>query len=232
MGFGWRGGRVAGRTTSDLRPPTPVRHKRAVAAGIVALMGAGAVVAWLARSRRNPTACPYSQRFFLDLPRPFMSRRTLRDILAPAPGERVLEVGPGTGYYTLDIAQALGPSGRLDALDLQQAMLDELVRRAAARGIVNIVPVQGDAQELPFPDATYDSAYLVATLGEVPDRDAALRELRRVLKPGGRLVIGEGQPDPHMVQFDELRQHAERAGLRFELSDGTRLGYFARFRAV
>jgi ubiquinone/menaquinone biosynthesis C-methylase UbiE len=209
-----------------------VRRQRALAAGIVALLGLGALLVWLVRSRGNPSACPYSQRFILDLPRPFMPRQTLRDILAPAPGERVLEVGPGTGYYTLDVAPALESSGWLDALDLQQPMLDELMHRAAAGGVANIVPVQGDAQALPFPDATYDSAYLVATLGEVPDRDTALRELRRVLKPGGRLVIGEGQPDPHMVRLDELRQHAERAGLRFELSDGTRLGYFARFRAV
>ena len=80
-------------------------------------------------------------------------------------------------------------------------------------------------------DATFDAAYLVATLGEVPDRDTALRELRRVLKPGGRLVVGEGQPGPHMIQLDDLRRQAERAGLRFELSEGTRLGYLARFRA-
>jgi ubiquinone/menaquinone biosynthesis C-methylase UbiE len=201
-------------------------------AGIVALAGLGAVVAWLIRARGNPSACPYSQRFFLDLPRPFMPRQTLHGILTPARGERVLEVGPGTGYYTLDIAQALGPNGRIDALDLQQSMLDELMRRAAPRGIVNIAPIQGDAQALPFPDATFDAAYLVATLGEIPDRDTALRELRRVLQPGGRLVVGEGQPDPHMVQLDDLRRQAEWAGLRFELSDGTRLGYLARFRAV
>jgi ubiquinone/menaquinone biosynthesis C-methylase UbiE len=140
-------------------------------------------------------------------------------------------VGPGAGYYSLDIARALAPGGRLDALDLQQPMLDELARRADESGIANLVASQGDAGSLPYPEATFDAAFLVATLGEIPDGDQALRELRRVLKPGGRLVVGEGQPDPHMVQIDDLRLQAREAGFQFEQQRGGRLGYLARFRA-
>ncbi len=203
--------------------------KCAVLLGGAALLGWAAV--WAIRERTRPSACPYGQRFFLDLPRPFMRRETLREILAPAPGERILEVGPGTGYYTLDVAAAIGSGGRLDAVDLQQPMLDELMGRAAGRGIANVVPTRGDAQDLPFADATFDAAFLVATLGEMPDRDRALGELRRVLKPGGRLVVGEGQPDPHMVPLTDLRRRAAAIGLRFEEDAGGRLGYLARFRA-
>ena len=194
------------------------------------LLAAGAAM-WATRARRNPAACPYSQRLFLKLPRPFMRRQTLRDLLDLAPGERVLEVGPGTGYYSLDVARQIAPDGRLDVLDLQQPMLDELMHRAADRGITNIVPTVGDARDLPSPDATFDAAFLVATLGEIPDPDLALRELHRVLKPGGRLVVGEGQPDPHMLTIDNLRSRAEAAGFVFDGHEGTPLGYFARFRS-
>ncbi|MEX0786687.1 MAG: methyltransferase domain-containing protein [Dehalococcoidia bacterium] len=187
-------------------------------------------MAWAKRARENPSACPFAQRVFLDVPRPFLRRHTLREILTPAPGERVLEVGPGTGYYSLHVARWIAPGGQLDVLDLQESMLDELMRRATDRGIGNIVATQGDARDLPYPDATFDAAFLVATLGEIPDRDQALRELRRVLEPGGRLIVGEGQPDPHMLASDDLRERAEAIGLRFEMHDGSRFGYFARFR--
>jgi ubiquinone/menaquinone biosynthesis C-methylase UbiE len=163
------------------------------------------------------------------MPRPFMRRETLLDILAPSPGERLLEVGPGMGYYSLHVAQKVAPGGQLTVLDLQPQMLEELTRRAQAEGIHTIDPIQGDAQDLPFPDRAFDAAYLVATLGEIPDQERTLRELRRALKPGGRLVVGEGQPDPHHVRIDDLIERAEAAGLRLTNRHGGRLGYLARF---
>src|SRR5919107_5597126 len=105
-----------------------------IAGGAALLGGIAAALAYAAWWRKNPSACPYEQRFFLEVPHPFLTRARLRRILAPRPGERVLEVGPGTGYYTLDIAQQIAPDGRLDVLDLQRSMLDELVRRAAKMG--------------------------------------------------------------------------------------------------
>jgi len=142
----------------------------------------------------------------------------------------VLEVGPGTGYYALRTARWLSPEGRLDILDVQQEMLDHTMRRADRLGLANIVPARADARELPYQDGSFDAAYLVATLGEVPEQDRALEELRCVLKPGGRLVVGEGLPDPHMVRFGSLRAQAEAAGLAFEHRIGGALGYFASFR--
>ncbi len=204
--------------------------RKAMIFGIL-LLGTGIAAAWVLRQRSRPSACPFSQRIFLDLPRPFLSRDALLRLLGPTPGERVLEVGPGTGYYTLEVARRLEQRGQLAALDLQQAMLDEMMRRAGARELSNVVPVQGDAQRMPFPDATFDAAFIVATLGEVPDRDQVLRELRRVLKSGGRLIVGEGQPDPHMVPLAALQRESGAAGLQYERHEGGRLGYLARFRA-
>ncbi|MDQ3965384.1 MAG: class I SAM-dependent methyltransferase [Actinomycetota bacterium] len=206
-------------------------QRRALIAGGAALLGGAAALGYAVWWRKNPSACPYEQRFFLEVPHPFLTRARLRKILAPRAGERVLEVGPGTGYYTLDVAQQLAPDGTLDILDIQQQMLDHTMRRASERGITNIVPAQGDAVVLPYPDDTFDAAYITVTLGEIPDQKAALRELRRVLKPGGRLVVGEIFGDPHMVTFGSLRARAEEAGLRFEQRLGGRLAYFARFHA-
>jgi ubiquinone/menaquinone biosynthesis C-methylase UbiE len=150
-------------------------------------------------------------------------------VLAPQPGERVLEVGPGTGYYSLDTARWISPGGRLDIFDLQQEMLDHTLRRAEQEGIDNIAATHGDARELPYADGSFDAAYLTLVLGEIPDQAAAVRELARVLKPGGRLVVGELFGDPHWVSPAALDRHATAAGLQHAGRSGSALGYFARF---
>lgn len=179
--------------------------------------------------RRHPSACPYGQRFWVEVPHPFITRKRLLVALEPQPGERILEIGPGTGYYTLVVAREVFPGGHLDIFDLQSEMLDHTMRAAAAEGVVNVTPAQGDAQRLPYADATFDGAYLVTVLGEIPDQRAALHELGRVLKPGGRLVVGELFGDPHWVRPASLSRHAEDAGFGFERRLGSPLAYFACF---
>jgi protein-L-isoaspartate O-methyltransferase len=207
------------------------RRRTIILSGLLVLVGGASLLAYVVRQRKDPSVCPYGLRFSLALPRPFVTRSRLREILSPQPGERVLEVGPGSGYYSLHAARWLEPDGTLEVLDIQQEMLEHTMRRAQTLSISNIIPTRGDAQALPYPDGRFDAAYLVATLGEVPDKERALHELGRVLKPGGRLVVGESQPDPHMVSFDKLRMLADVAGLSNERRVGGRLGYLASFRA-
>jgi ubiquinone/menaquinone biosynthesis C-methylase UbiE len=191
-----------------------------------ALGGMAGIAYWW---RKNPSACPYSQRFWVQTPHPLITRPRLLQILSPKEGERVLEIGPGTGYYSLDVARALAPSGELHLFDLQREMLAHTLARGRGSAGRTLVATQGDAVRLPYTDESFDAAYIVCTLGEIPGREEALRELRRVLKPGGRLVVGELVGDPHMVRFERLRSEASAARLPYRRRLGSGLGYFARF---
>ena len=181
-------------------------------------------------SRGAPVPMPHFMRWVLHLPRGPHSPQRLARALAPRSGERILEIGPGVGIHALPTASALRPDGTLHVLDLQQAMLDDVMRRAAGRGLSNIVPRQGDAQHLPYLDHCFDAAYLISVLGEIPDPLAALRELRRVLKPAGRLVVGEIVVDPDFVSLSALEERAEKAGFALERSAGPRCAYLAVLR--
>jgi ubiquinone/menaquinone biosynthesis C-methylase UbiE len=193
------------------------------ALGLAAAAVVGAALWW----RRNPSACPYGQRFWVEAPHPIITHDRLRAVLRPEPGERVLEIGPGVGYYTLDMAEWVG-GGSVEVFDLQQEFLDHVMRRAGERGLRNVVPTQGDATGLPYEDASMDAVVLTAVLGEIPEPVAALREINRVLKPTGRLVVGELFGDPHFTTLNSLRRQSAEAGLAFEERSGNWFGYFAR----
>ena len=178
----------------------------------------------------RPSPMPHRLRWTLRVPRGNHSPRHLDRLLEPHSGERLLEIGPGIGIHSLPMAAALRPGGTLDVLDVQRAMLDDVILRARKAGIDNISARQGDAERLPYRDAAFDGAYLIGVLGEVPNEDAALREILRVLKPGGRLVIGEVAFDPDFITFNSLQQRTRRAGFTFERRIGGAFSYLARFR--
>ncbi len=190
----------------------------------------GANMAGRVWSRKSPVPMPYFMWWVLLLPRGPHAPKRFQQVLQPRSGERLLEIGPGIGVHALPIASSLLPNGILDVLDVQQEMLDHLARRAARRGLTNIVPQQGDAQKLPYSDRTFDAAYLIGVLGEIPDAIMALRELRRVLKPSGRLVISEHRIDPDFISLPALHEKARAAGFVFEQSVGTSFAYSAVFR--
>jgi ubiquinone/menaquinone biosynthesis C-methylase UbiE len=196
--------------------------------GAAVLVTLGAALWW----RKNPSACPYGQRFWVEAPHPIITRDRLRSILHPHPGERILEIGPGTGYYTLDMAEWVGPAGKVEIFDLQQKFLDHTVERATERGLGNVTPTQGDATALSYEDNSMDAVVLTAVLGEIPDPVAALREINRVLKPTGRLVVGELFGDPHFTTQTALKRQASEAGPTWETHSGNWFGYFARLSPV
>jgi ubiquinone/menaquinone biosynthesis C-methylase UbiE len=106
------------------------------------------------------------------------------EALAPQPGERVLDVGCGTGVVARQAAPRVAPGGRVSGLDLNAAML-----AVAAELDPGVEWIQGDAAAMPLPDAAFDVVACQAALMFVPDPAAALAEMRRVLAPGGRIGV-------------------------------------------
>ena len=191
------------------------------------------IVGWhIARYRRRGPM-PFAEAGTLHNPlRPLLHpvRRTLTRAHVE-PGATVLEVGPGTGYFSVEASRMIDPGGRLLCLDIQRPMLAELAEHLRDAGVINADLLLGDATRLPLTEGSVDTAYLVAVLGEIPDRPQALRELRRVLRRGGVLSITETLTDPDYQLEDSVRDVCRASG--FEPLEHVRglLGYTMNFRA-
>jgi len=116
-------------------------------------------------------------------------KRIARLLLALSPGDGVLDVGCGTGNFTRDFAKSVGPDGLVVGLDVSQTMLARAVRDTAAVAQDQVAYVRGDAEDVPFLDASFDAVCCFAALNLFADPYAALDSFTRVLTPGGRLAI-------------------------------------------
>lgn len=113
----------------------------------------------------------------------------LLELAALKPGERVLEVACGTGLVTFPAARAVGPGGNVLATDISEVMVTRLKETADQQGLPNIATKRADAEALGVPEASFDVALCALGLMYVPDPFAAIREMHRALKPGGRAVV-------------------------------------------
>jgi SAM-dependent methyltransferase len=114
-------------------------------------------------------------------------RELVRAALDAQPGDRILDVGCGPGFFELELAAEVGDQGSVTGVDVSPASI--AVAQAKAEGHANLAFHEAEATALPGGDAEFDRAFSVQVLEYVPDVDAALRELHRVLKPGGRAVV-------------------------------------------
>ncbi len=104
-------------------------------------------------------------------------------------GERVLDVACGTGLVTFPAAEAVGAQGHVTGIDISGEMIEAAKRAADRRGLSNVCLTRMDAEALDLPDASFDVVMCALGLMYVPDPAQAVREMRRVLRPGGRMVI-------------------------------------------
>jgi len=148
-------------------------------------------------------------------------------------GMKLLELGCGSGAFTTFVAKAVGEQGKLYAVDIQPKMLEQLEHKLARpenRDLTNIELIQAGAYELPFEENSLDLALLVTVLHEIPDRDRALREIKRVLKPDGILAITEFLPDTDYSLASTVIKRCLCEGFVLEDRQGNLLNYTVRFK--
>lgn len=122
-----------------------------------------------------------------------------------AEGEWILDLGCGRGEDTMQAAVLVGPQGHATGLDLTSAMVAKAIENAETAGLWNTTFVQADIEALPFPDKSYDGVMSNCVINHAKDKAAVYREIRRVLKKGGRFVIADAvtkEPLPPEVKND------------------------------
>jgi arsenite methyltransferase len=106
-------------------------------------------------------------------------------------GERVLDLGSGAGTDSLVASQMVGEEGHVTGIDMTAAMLAKARAAAAEIGATNVDFVEGEAEQLPFADGSFDVVISNGVIDLIPDKDAVFSELHRVLVPGGRMQIAD-----------------------------------------
>ena len=150
---------------------------------------------WLERSEREDEEAPDIALNVLKIPK----------------GAAVADIGAGSGYITLRLAERVGPAGRVFANDLQPQMLALLGRKLAQKKLTNVTLVQGTVDDPKLPPASVDLEIMVDVYHELSQPQAMLRHLREALKPGGRLVLLEyRKEDPSVpIKFEHKMSVAE-----------------------
>jgi ubiquinone/menaquinone biosynthesis C-methylase UbiE len=146
------------------------------------------------------------------------------------PGITVLEIGPGKGSYTKEVANNVLPNGIIYAVDIQESVINHLKKRIEKEKITNIIPKIDDAYNLSFEDNSIDRVLMISCLPEIPDPIRVLKEVKRVLKPNGLLTLSEMLPDPDYPRKKTEKKWANEAGLELDDQFGNWFVYQLNFK--
>lgn len=189
-------------------------------------------VAWRLASRRHTLPCPVWLRWLVELDNPFtkISRAAvIIDHLDLQPNMVVLDAGCGPGRVTIPAARQVGNQGKVVAVDIQAGMLERAREKAAQANLSNIEFVQAGLGEGKLGYDQFDRALLVTVLGEIPDREAALKEIYAVLKHGGILSVTEIIFDPHYQPRSTVTRLANAVGFQEKQYFGNRMAFTLNF---
>jgi len=174
-------------------------------------------VIWRLSSRRYVLPCPTWLGWMVERDNPFCKvnrASTIIEHLELEPGMIVLDVGCGPGRLTIPVAHKVGPPGKVVAMDIQAGMLSKTQVKAQRENLTNITYLQAGIGENKLEHNTFDRVLLVTVLGEIPNRELALKEIFNTLKPGGILSVTEIIFDPHFQRRSTVRRLAGRVGFR------------------
>lgn len=133
----------------------------------------------------------------LDLPerQRWLPQTQVLDALAVQPGEAIVDIGAGTGYFALPLARAAGPAGKVYAIDAQDEMLARLAEKMRDSGPANIELIRAEAESIELFDRSCDLVFMANVWHEFDNRAAVVREAARLLRAGGRIGILDWRPD-------------------------------------
>lgn len=160
-----------------------------------------------------PTACSWLVE--MDNPLSKINRsQTIIEQGQVTPAMKVLDVGCGPGRLTIPLAQKVGSSGNIVALDLQQGMIDKIQKKAAALGLTNITYVNTAIEKANLEPHSFDRIFLITVLGEIPNQEQALKMIHQALKPDGLLIITEIVTDPHYQRIRYVENVVQKVGFK------------------
>jgi ubiquinone/menaquinone biosynthesis C-methylase UbiE len=152
------------------------------------------------------------------------------EALEVRPGMEIVELGCGSGFYTVAVAKAIQPAGLVFAVDIQQGMLDKLMARMEQEGVENIIPVLADAEgHIPLDDGVADAVFSVTVLSEIPEPPKALLQVKRLLKDDGIFVNAEFLLDPDFPLRGTVVKWARQAGFTLKRQVGNVFRYVLVF---
>jgi 2-polyprenyl-3-methyl-5-hydroxy-6-metoxy-1,4-benzoquinol methylase len=183
---------------------------------------------WRLISHRHALPCPAWLSWLVEIKNPFFKIYDAGRIvnkLYLQPGMKVLDLGCGPGRVAIPAARMVGETGQVTAVDMQPGMLQKAEQKAKAAGLDNIRFVEARSGEGKLGADLYDRALLVTVLGEIPEQEAALREVFAALRKGGILSVTEIIVDPHFQGRGKVARLAVGSGFREKEFFGNRFAF-------